>query len=349
MTFKKYKLDQIDDSRSLTEDFENLPEWIVSKIRSNKVIKNKLTDKGVNLETAMVREIPPGNLTRSDLEDSSKVWFIAIQHRSNSGVSKYYDLYIPGVSGGDDSIQIDSRWRTVSKLGVKTLSELASHVAYVDLNDPANNMRGLRQERKNAAYARRDVDRDTARRNAQYPKKINIQYGLTPRGTRDYDTILSYDIEWLTKKGYDKSGYPIDPDKYVKILNNVGLNNYSIRLERMYSQIESLRTELANLMLQFNSEDSSKYRTSGFSRSIFDDIGSAIRDFASIITEYQRLKHDVEAIISRWKDKTQVSEEELDEEIRWTFRHNGSNVSSSIKDLRDTIRRLKNPIPLETE
>lgn len=323
---------------SLSEDFENLPAWITSKINPRKEIKQKLSAQGVNLKSAIAIPFPPGNLTKSLLEDCTKVWFIAIKDGSSE------TLLIPGIWNDDTPIVINNRWRSTGKLGVKTLAELATKVAYIDLTDPANNVRALQRDRRNLAHGIKDIDRDVARKHAQYPAKRNVVYAKNPDGYNDYDHVLSYDIEWITHRGYDKSGYPLNPDKYVKLLNEVGLNNYSIRLERLYSQLEAIQLDLSTLMTQFSLENSTKYRTSGFSRSIFNDIGSAIRDFADLVSNYQRLKTDIDRIIN---NKENLSEEDMNDHIKFTFQYDGSRLSSSIRDLQKVIKGLKNPTPID--
>ena len=234
--------DDLDEKITLTESYDNLPSWIIDTLEKNASLKKQLSQKGVNLKTAIFTEYPPGNITSRDLADTGKVFFLDLSfpQRWGSGFQKV--IYVPRFT--DPEVNINDRYRRLSKVAAKTLAVFCNRCGYIDLEDSMNRNTGLRNQR--SSLKKQYVDRDLSK--AQHPVKRNVVYAKKPDGYNDYNNILSYDIEWVTDRGYDKSGYPLNPDKYIKKLNEVGLSNYSERLDSMYEKIELCRKRILLLV-----------------------------------------------------------------------------------------------------
>lgn len=323
-----------DTTYPLTEAYDNLPDWVTIYLNKNKWLKDYLTNKkNINLKTAIFEEALPGNLTKSMLDDYGKLWILDLRIPSWSGSTTPH-IYIPRVDNTDDIIYINNRQRKISNLGTNKLIDMIARCGYIDLDDSSNRTTAIRNERR-SKVPQRDLTKQL------HPVKRNIQYGLKPDGSRDYDNILSYDIEWVTHKGYDKNGYKLDPDKYIRLLNEVGCDNCGQRLDRMFDQLESIRTRLLNVLSGLNIKTAHKYRTSGFHNNLFDDTGNALRSFSDVVSKYTRLKERVDHLLSK-----DPRPENIDERIKNVFEWDARDLSKDIRELMDTCKKLENPIPI---
>ena len=141
-------------------------------------------------------------------------------------------------------------------------------------------------------------------------------------------------------KGQDKSGYPLDPEKYVKMLDNVGLDTYAARLESYYKKIESARTRLIALFSKFDANDSDKYRTYGsFSRNVHEDIAEAMNSWSRAIKSYQNVKNEVALIVSQHEISPS---ERTNERIQSVFAWEGKSFRDYLKDAVDLISKIEN-------
>lgn len=327
-----------EDDIVLTESYDNLPDWIIEFLNNNKAIKERLAKKNVNLKTAMFTEAPISKITKAFISDPTKIHFIHL--RLPSWGNYYTDkMYIPGII--DDEVHINDRYRKLSNVAVSKLAEYALDYGYIDLSDPMNSSASIRSDRYNLKKTSA-VDRVPGK--GQHPIRRNVQYYVDPEtGRKDYDNILSYDIEWITDRGYDKSGYPLDPDKYIRMLNTVGLDNYGERIDKIYNQIEQCRLRIAKVVNDLTTMDSAKYRTKGWGRTLYSDIGNIFRDFSNIVDNYQRLKENLDQILARHNN------EYKEESIKYLFVHDGRGISNDIKQLMSDIREVENPVEKPTE
>ena len=70
------------------------------------------------------------------------------------------------------------------------------------------------------------------------PKTGRTNYGADPIITK----------KWLLTKGQDKSGYPIDKDKYKKMLDQADMQTYGRQYERYTKKLEALRSAIIDYM-----------------------------------------------------------------------------------------------------
>lgn len=325
-------LDRLEDTR-LLESYDNLPQWIIDFLDRYNTTKNNLVKRGINLKSAIFQEVLPGNINSKNLNDSSKLWILDLLTPTRYG-SPVKHIYIPGIPSTDTEVYIGSRYRKLSNTAANKLAEMCVRGGYIDLNDSSNRTTDIRNSRRHTNF-----ERDYSK--AQYPRKVNVQYGVKPDGGKDYNNILSYDIEWVTHSGYDKNGYKLDPDKYIRLLNQVGCDNCAQRLERIFTQLEDLRARLVKVINNFQITDSTKYRSRGFHNNLFDDMGDALRTFSDIVNQYTRLKDRIDKLLAR-----EPRPDNIDERIQHVFEWDGQSLSKDIKALTSTIKSLENPIPL---
>ena len=321
---------EIEDA-PLTEDFGTFPDWLKKFFANRKDVKDRLTKMGVDLARAtFISGQLPRNARDPAFKDPTRVAVFRMVDRVGGN---YEVIYIPGVTDPDVYPDESNRWAryNASAISKKKLLELTREYGYIDMNDSRNSNLALRKERSDA---KRDmVYRD--RKAGQVPQRTNVQYAQDERGRTNWDQPISWDIKWVTKRGYDKSGYPLDPDKYGRMLDNVGLEDYSTRLEMLYNKIETARTRLIAVMNQYSVSDSTKVRVkSSWERNIFGDIARIAQDFSRAIDAYQELQDSVQQII----DASDMEDTEKNKRIGYVFKWNGKRVRDYLNDVTSALK-----------
>lgn len=332
--------DEVDDDSYnaregiLTEAYNNLPSWLTDFFDNHPQgasAKKILSNRGVDLANATyIKGIMPRSNRDPILKDSSRLTIF----RLDDGRGE--DIYIVGVTNPYLHVPDAHSWdyKYAKDLPIKTLLSLATEYGYIDTNDSRNSNKEVRR-------ARAELRRNAApeRGVGQHPVERKI-YATDEYGRRDYDNLIGTEIEWVMTKGQDKSGYPLDPEKYVKMLDNVGLDTYAARLESYYKKIESVRTRLIALFDKFDANDSDKYRTHGsFSRNVHEDIAEAMNSWSRAIKSYQNVKNEVAQIVSQ--HETSPSER-TNERIQRVFAWEGKSFRDYLKDAVDLISKIEN-------
>mgnify|MGYP003291276341 CR=1 FL=1 len=228
----------------------------------------------------------------------------------------------------------------VNDMPMKDILDLAIEFGYIDLNDPTNKMNAKRVERSNLAYSLRDVTRDREKgQHAVY----HHTYGKKPDGRTDWNNIVSTSISWVTKDGYDKSGYKLDPEKYRKMLDDVGLENYGARLQSYYNKLEATRARIIALMTTLQFDATYDYRnSSSWNQNIFGDVAEATDRLSRAMDYYQRIKRACAEIVEDRKElNSEDSIERTNELIKHTFMFDGKNLMDNLTDARDLIKALE--------
>jgi len=324
------------DLDQLNESFGNFPQWFKDELIRNKSLKNALLKKNIDLHNAtFIPHELPKNAFDPAFKDLTKLPIFRIQDTHG----KEY-VYIKGIYAPEIFFDKSDFWamRSVDNIARKRLLDLTMEYGYIDLTYPATSMKDVRNDR----YAMRmAAERDgTARGKGQYAVKRDI-YATDEDGRKNYNDVIGQETVWVLSRGCDKSGYKLDPDKYARMLDNVGLEDYSVRLEMWYKQLEDIRSRLISRMNSLDITDSRNFRTSSFSRTLFSDIGEATRRFGDAIDAYSRLQERIERIVSK-----NIPDEEKDERIRTTFNWEGSSVRDAIKRCRNELKEIENPTPI---
>lgn len=319
---------------ALNEDFGTFPEWLKSFLLKNKSVKDSLAKRGIDLAHATyISGQLPKNARDPAFKDLTK---LAVFRMYESIGSKYEVVYIPGVTDPDvypDELNRWTRYRA-STISKKKLLEMTIEYGYIDLNDPRNSNLKLRTDRYAAKQGM--IDRD--RRAAQHATRTNVEYAKKENGRTDWDNPISWDIKWVTKKGYDKSGYPLDPDKYGRMLDRVGLDDYAIRLEMLYNKIEACRSRLVAVMTKYTAADSMTVHVqNSWERNIFGDIHRIVADFSRAIDSYRELQDTVNELV----DADDIDNNEKDRRIKNAFQWVGKRVRDYLNEVSSGLKGVE--------
>lgn len=326
------------DEEMLTESYNNLPEWLIKFLdnhRDGKSIKNILSKRGVDLHNCKYVRAPFPKSNRDPvLKDETKLKIFKLLHNGDEVV------FIYGVNNPYLRRPNSLDWRYVNDMPMRDILDLAIEFGYIDLSDPSNKMDAKRVERQNQAYTLRNVTRDL--QNGQHPV-YHHTYGKKPDGRTDWDNIVSTSISWVTKNGYDKSGYKLDPEKYRRMLDDVGLETYGARLQSFYNKIEAVRARIIALMnsLQFDTEYD-YHSSSSWNQNIFGDLAEATDRLSRAMDYYQRIKRACAEIVEDRKDLSdEESIKQTNSMIKSAFRYEGDSFNDNLKEARDLVKKLE--------
>lgn len=322
----------------LTESYNNLPEWLTKFLdshRDGKSIKNTLSSRGVDLHNCSYVRAPFPRSNRDPiLKDETKLKIFKLIDGSNE-VIYVYDVNNPYVARPHSM-----EHRYVTDMPMRDILDLAIEFGYIDLADAQNIMKDKRRDRANLAYSLRDVTRDHEK--GQHPV-YHHTYAKLENGRTDWNNIISTSVSWVTKEGYDKSGYKLNPDKYRKMLDDVGLETYGARLQSFYNKIEAVRARIIALMnsLQFDAEYDYRSKSS-WNQNIFGDLAEATDRLSRAMDYYQRIKRACAEIVEDRKDLS------AEESIEWTnsmiksaFRYDGDSFNDNLKEARELVKGLE--------
>ena len=327
------------EEATLNEDFGTFPEWLKKFFKDNRIVRDNLTRKGLDLAHATyISGQLPKNARDPAFKDLTKLSVFRMYERIGS---PYQVVYIPGITDPDvypDELNRWTRYRA-SAISKKKLLEMTTEYGYIDMNDSRNSNIAVRNARYVAKKGTVDRDLDAA----QHATRTNVEYAKKDNGRTDWDNPISWDIKWVTKKGYDKSGYPLDPDKYGRMLDEVGLDDYAVRLEMLYNKIEAARTRLISAMTKYTAADSMKVRVkSSWERNIFGDIQRIVSDFSRAIDSYRELQDTVNELVSA----EDIDDKEKDRRIKNAFQWTGKRVREYLKEVTDGLKNVESAEPI---
>lgn len=323
----------VESMSNLTEDFGTFPSWLKTFFERRKDVRKTLTNKGVDLANAtFISGQLPRNARDPAFKDETRVAVFRMVDRPNGS---YEVIYIPGITDPDVYPDENNRWSrySASTISKKKLLELTLEYGYIDMNDSRNSNMALRKQRADAKQGM--VIRDRAA--GQSPKLTNVKYGTDENGRTNYDTVVSYDIKWVTKRGYDKSGYPLDPDKYGRMLDRAGLDDYSVRLEMLYNKIEATRANLIDAMNKYTARDSMGRRGDRtWQGNSFGSIASATQDFSRAIDAYREVESRVQEIV----DDTELDDDRKSRRIQHAFSWYGKSVRDYLNEVNNVLKSI---------
>ena len=318
--------------KNLDEAYNNLPSWFTTFLDKHPDVKKALSQRGIDLANATyIKSDMPRSNRDPVLRDNSRLAIF----RLNNGRGEI--VYIKGVN--NPYLHTNGwEYKYADELPMKTILEMTTEYGYIDTNDERNSNKSIRRDRANLRY------KYPPRGKGQYPVERTI-YATDENGKKDYSNPVGTEIEWVMTKGQDKSGYPIDPDKYTKMLDNVGLADHSARLDSYYKQIEDLRQQLIVLM-QENTTVSAvkKVNTKVYSRNTYEKISEATRELSNCIEYYRRICERCKEIV-----ESDISDEEKDERINQTFRWDARYFRDSVKDCKKAISEAKEFVEPDVE
>lgn len=301
---------------TLTESYNNLPDWFTKFLDSasgGNSLKKVLSNQGIDLANATyTKDQLPSSNRDPVLKDTSRLSIFRL--RAPDGRDPI--VYIRGIN--NPMIKVNGEYKYVKDLPIKVLLDLTLEYGYIDLKDEHNLNQDLHKERAVLKQS------GPVRGKGQYAITRNT-YGTDAYGYTDYDNILGTHIEWINTPGQDKSGYPLDPKKYIRMLDEVGLDTYSTRLSNFYNRIEECRAHIAELMNKLTID--MEYTATGFNLNAFSDIGSAIDLLGKTIDYYKKLKEECAAIV----DRTTASKEDIEKWLQRAFKYNADQIRDNLK------------------
>lgn len=146
------------------------------------------------------------------------------------------------------------------------------------------------------------------------------------RGQGQYYSTSGWSRGWVVPGGQDKSGYPIDKDKYKNMLDQADMTTYSKQYVRYTKKLDALRNAIIEYMINMPLD---KSIGSGWG----SGIQYAIRYFEDAIYSFEKLQEAIERILTN----ENLTDEEKNHWIQEEF--DGSKSFNSITDLRVNIEK----------
>lgn len=320
----------------LNESFGDLPEWLTKALKSNKSLAANLTRYGVDLHKAKYirnRNLPR-NAVDKRLKDEKKLSLFRIIDDVCDTI-----IYIPDVNNPRAAFNGDDR-RMDQWPAITWLSYVVEY-GYLDWNDPDTSNREIRRER---AELRNVAPEHTRRLSYVMEYPVN-RYGSPmtnlPKEKRYLGTPRPGDkfppsIDHMDR--YDKSGYRLpDPDKYKRRLNDVGLDNYAVRLDSFHKKIEACRLQLLEIVSNIDTKGSFKVR-GNFRNNFFDLISNGYGQLSQTIEYYQDLIDRIDPIVAQ----EGIDDEKKSSQLKSWFQAMGPDIRKQISRLQDTVTEIKN-------
>ncbi len=163
-------------------------------------------------------------------------------------------------------------------------------------------------------------------------------------GRTDYDNIIGQDQYWVYEKGYDRSGYKLDPYKYTRMLDTVGMKDYSVRLKSFYKRIEAQRERLIAVMSKFNTGNATRFvAKSTWAQTIFEDIADAMKALSNAISYYTRLEKQLDDIVNpRRPIEGEEDAKEQEQSVTWTFQQHAPQIRRYLDEMKKYLESLEN-------
>lgn len=309
----------------LQEDFSpSFPKWLVNAIKRDN-IGDYLSKQGIDLNKAeFIESDPPVNGWDPKAKDPNliKVFYL----KDDSERYPHYQLYIPGYYGDTKQFDLSGNYKGI-QLKTYSMKQLANHAAafgYIDISDSKNTTFKIRKERNKAKSGDINLNRDSMK---QFSKRDILGYPKDEMGFSDWENPILGDLKWLTNRGYDKSGYKIDKDKYKEILKKLKAENYQSAIEESLNKLEDYRSRLIKAISSINLKDSSKLR----------DLNRASSYLYDMIESYS----DIVKALERIESKDNLSEEDKKEAINWEVKYFLDKFAAYEEELKSYLSNLK--------
>lgn len=309
----------------LQEDFSpSFPKWLINAIKRDN-IGDYLSKQGIDLNKAeFIESDPPVNGWDPKAKDPNliKVFYL----KNDNENYPHYQLYIPGYYGDTKQFDLSGNYRGI-QLKTYSMKQLANHAAafgYIDISDSKNTTFKIRKERNKAKSGDINLNRDSMK---QFSKRDILGYPKDEMGFSDWENPILGDLKWLTNRGYDKSGYKIDKDKYKEILKKLKAENYQSTIEESLNKLEDYRSRLIKAISSINLKDSSKLR----------DLNRASSYLYDMIESYS----DIVKALERIESRDNLSEEDKKEAINWEIKYFLDKFASYEEELKSYLSNLK--------
>ena len=206
------------------------------------------------------------------------------------------------------------------------MKQLANHTeafGYIDISDQKNTNYKLRKERRDAQSGDINLNRDA---NKQFSRRDTLGYQKDERGFTDFNNPILGDLKWLTNRGYDKSGYKINKDKYKEILKKLKAENYKASIEEALTKLDGYRSRLINILSSMDLKSSDR----------LNDLSRASDYLYRMIESYSEVVKALERIESK-----DLSEEQKKESIEWEVKYFLNKFTEYEDDLKECLVEIE--------
>lgn len=207
---------------------------------------------------------------------------------------------------------------------MKQLANHAEAFGYIDISNSKNTNFKLRKERRDAQAGDINLKRDS---NKQYSKRDIVGYPKDERGFTDWRNPILGDLKWLTNRGYDKSGYKINKDKYKEILKKLKAENYQAAIEETLNKLEDYRSRLINVLSSMNLKDSKDLSAVNLAS---DYLYRMIESYTEVVKALERIE-----------SKSDLSEEDRKSSINWEVKYFLNKFTEYEEDLKRYLVKIE--------
>lgn len=299
---------------------DEFPSWLVSAINKSKGIKDGLLKANIDLSNATY---VPDTLAKGGrdpkLKDPSRVNVFKLMDGS---------VYLDGINNPYVYLPRMGITKNVSQMSWKQVLDIADEYGYIMKNDP--DLMQKRADRKAAKAG--SINRGPG----QYHKQV-FKYQSDP-DNRWRTLEIPDGWKWVQAKGQDKSGYPLNPDKYKDMLDDVGLNNYADRLQKYYDKIENYRTQIIKMFNDSTMDMAMNGRKGDWGQTYLDSISDCVRRLDNAVRSYKQLNKAVQEAIKYSADDGR----DVNRAIRHVFQFYASGLRNDLDRLKDEIAEIKN-------
>lgn len=272
----KYNLN-LENESLLKEDFDSsMPSWLARAIKMNNT--NSMGHKDYNytmpLDTMKWKVEPFPEKGKLDNIGDNEYIALLIDASGDEHKGDYIVYFPAAFIGNNESIYINGRNRRIDSMSLRALAPYVKEYAHTVGNiDAVRNVRQKQTDRNNAKSGSIDrIDKDN-----------RYAYG--------YDTK------------FDKSGYIVDPNKYVRLLAQLHQQDYANRLEDLYVVLTNIKNKIKDFMSADDFLPDAKDDTSAYSV----DSKSKARYFSQISKNYNdaiaNYKHAIDELDNISKSK----------------------------------------------
>ena len=309
----------------LQEDFSpSFPKWLTNAIERDNV-GNYLSQQGIDLNKAeFIETDPPVNGWDPKAKDPNliKVFYLKTENERYP----HYQLYIPGYYGDTKQFDLSGNYGGI-QLKTYSMKQLANHTeafGYIDISNSKNTNFKLRKERRDVQAGDINLKRDA---NKQFSKRDIVSYPKDERGFTDWRNPILGDLKWVTNKGYDKSGYKINKDKYKEILKKLKAENYQAAIEETLNKLEDYRSRLINVLSSMNLKDSKDLSAINLAS---DYLYRMIESYTEVVKALERIE-----------SKNDLSEEDKKSAINWEVKYFLNKFTEQEEDFKRYLVKIE--------
>lgn len=309
----------------LLEKFsEQIPDWILDTFKRKGSGANLVRDlsKRLDIEHAVFTSVNHWDKLMDKIRKGNVIPVYNVY--TDDKRKAFKTIYIPGVS--EPFIDMNGKYRDASKISKDKLFSMVDQFGYFDLDDPRNNPK---QKRADRAEARSGM---VTRGEGQH-----IQYHDWERdedGYYDRNRPIRSSATWEVSRGQDKSGYPVNPEKYKKMLDAVNLTTYQHRLDSFYNRLLDVQKAIQKVTTDIR--DRKKYASQNlWGNTKFQFLSQGYNYLDEACARYNELCDEIEKMVSR-----EEPEETKQQRLKYFFDYDGRSTREAIEKCEQFIKEL---------